>query len=108
MTKELKVLYKDDRITIAQTNVPGEHDVIAGISHCYLSRGILEQLCTKDASGLRNDLYNVNSDFLFSLRHQRISLEQLGWAIAKARINELEQEVGYHIREYNELKARTD
>lgn len=105
MTREL---YKDDKITIYDTKVPDEHEIKAGNLFCYFSRGILRQLSTRNSEGLRQDLENVNRDFLMRLGRQGISLEELGWALSKARINELEQEVQYFVREYNELKTRIE
>jgi len=101
-------LYKDDKITITQAETPDEHNVKVGTLYCYLSRGILRQLSTRDTRGLRQDLSNVNSDFLYGLDQQRIPLEQLGWALSKARISELEQEVQRFAGQYNELKARIE
>ena len=101
-------LYKDSRITITQAETPDEHNVKVETLYCYLSRGILRQLSQRDTRGLRQDLSNVNSDFLYGLDQKRIPLEELGWALAKARMVELDREVQYFIREYNELKAKID
>ena len=101
-------LYDDGKIKITPAQSLEEHDLFVGDLHCYLSRGILKECAGTDSVGLVQRIGAFNSDFLNRLPCRGISLERLGWALAKARISELEDEVGYFIREYNELKTKTD
>jgi len=103
-----KLLYECDGIKIYEENIPDEHKVQVGTHFCHLPSGILKQLSQTDPKGLEQGLETVNPLFLNRLREQGISLEDLDWAISKARMVELDREVQYFVREYNELKAKID
>jgi len=101
---EAKRLYKDKVIGIYSAEAINEHDLIVGDAHCYLARGILRECAETDLKGLEQRLDLVNPFFLHHLFTQKISLEQVGWAISKARITELNREVDYFINQYHEAK----
>ncbi len=97
---ESRLLYEEGNIKIYQAEIPEEHDLIVGDTHCYLPRGILRECAITDKEGLMQRLEAINSIFLNQLiKRGAVSLECLGWAISKARIIELEQEVSYFIPE---------
>ena len=104
----MKDLYNDGKIRITPARTPEEHGLSVGNSYCYLLRGILKEFAETDSAGLAQMLININSDFLSQLLCEGVSMERLGWALAKARIKELDNEVNYFVREYNKLKARID
>ncbi|MEK6859903.1 MAG: hypothetical protein AABX54_03745 [Nanoarchaeota archaeon] len=88
-----KLLYQDPQIKIYQRGSPNEHDIEAGKLYCYFGRGILKELAESDTERLRRSLEVMNPPFLFGLITSTLSLDRLGWAISKARISELEQEI---------------
>jgi len=101
----MKSLYDDDVIRIEQAKTPEEHDLYVGNQHYYLSRGILKECAEVDSEELGTRLWNINSEIISRIQNvEKISLERLGWAFAKARIKELEEEISYFIRESQEAK----
>ena len=85
-------LYDDGTIAISMARDPSEHYLKVGRLGCYLHRGVLKALSEGDSERLRRGLTPRSLDLLYILEEQKLSLESLGWALAKARIKELERE----------------
>lgn len=90
-------LYDDGRIKIFRAEAPDEHNVEVGKNYCYFGRGILKELVRSDSKRLKQNLEAINPLFLGGLQTEGVSLEQLGCAISKARVSELEDEVEFQL-----------
>jgi len=98
-----KILYSGGHITISEAESSQEHNLSVGQIHCYLQRGILEDLANRqNIDSFRASLYNVDSTFLSQLEKSTVpenSIEHLAWAFAKARIKEVENERDYFMEQ---------
>ncbi len=84
-SKKIKINYFRDLID--------EHDLIIGDKHILLQRGVLEELAGTSSEEFKFKLHAINPDFDYSLKELNISYAEVGFAIAQARVNELEEEL---------------
>jgi hypothetical protein len=101
-----RILYQDNFIIISMRDRDlTEHNVSVGDAYCLLQKGVLEDLSKRREIGsFARSLQTVNYDFALKLKEQRFSLENLAWAMAKARMNELERERDYFIGQAREAR----
>lgn len=95
---EGRILYDDGRIKINQADSPDEHEIYVDNSYLFVPRGVMKEWAEADSSRIRQGLVAMGQgDFPPHSESPTIpiSLDKLGWACAKARIRELEEEVGY-------------
>ena len=89
-----KELYSDKKIKVAYfRDLIDEHDLIIGNKHILLQRGVLEELARTSSEEFKFKLHAINPDLNYSLKELNISYAEVGFAIAKARISELEEEL---------------
>lgn len=101
-----RVVYKDERIVISQAESPDEHHLTVdgeNGAYCFLARGILRDFAErKDMGDIKRSFHAMNPNFLYNLEQRGVPLEIVAWSLSKARINELEKEVGYFVEKSRE------
>ncbi|MEK6823854.1 MAG: hypothetical protein AABY06_02350 [Nanoarchaeota archaeon] len=89
-----KELYSDQKIKVTYfRDLIDEHDLIIGDKHILLQRGVLEELARTSSEEFKFKLHAIDPDFNYSLKKLNLSYAEIGFAIAQARVNELEEEL---------------
>ncbi len=90
-----KFLYTDDKIKISYYEPTFDEHVLnlCNNSITLLQRGVLEELARTSREEFKFKLHAIDFDFDYSLKELNISYAEVGFAIAQARVNELEEEL---------------
>lgn len=89
-------LYEDDRIKISRSPVEIDgHDLIIGNNPYpyFLARGILKDWAGMQPEQFKQSLLAYDRRILECLEQAQIPIETIGWALAKAKIRSLEDEL---------------
>ncbi|MCK4650097.1 hypothetical protein KAT36_02590 [Candidatus Pacearchaeota archaeon] len=85
-----KKLHNDGNIRIHKSvNGVDEHDVIIGENHIFLNRGIMSNWATASITEIRLCYFNLRG-IDYETENPFVPIKEFGWALAKARIRELE------------------
>lgn len=93
------IFYSGDNIVVAESPTSmGDYDLFVGKQgdcfHTYLQHGVMEELATvEEASQFSSRLCAVDPVFVNMLSRRDIPVERIAWALARARISYLEEEL---------------
>ena len=95
-------LYEGRKIRIIYQPEADAHHLIIGENLIVLERGILDELSRTSPEGLEMKLDAVNPSSDYILKSEGLTYEAVGWAIAQARLVELEDELNYAYSNLNQ------
>ncbi|MBT6690493.1 hypothetical protein HN903_02170 [archaeon] len=91
-----RILYEDERYMIGVSSMgTDEHNLLVNDSYAFLGRGIFNELARADVRRLESSLRMVGEEVWHEMRKRNISLEELGWVLAKAAIKDKEDYASY-------------
>ena len=97
-------LYKDNLFKISSDQYPDCHHLWIKDHYFYLDRGILNDLSRRDTESLRSGLGAMSAGVVdYVMRQNNLSYDALGWAMARAKMAEMEDEISYHISENQKI-----
>ena len=86
-----RILYEDGRYMIGVSCMESDsHNLLVNDVYAFLDRGIFQELARADTRRLESSLSMVGERILYEMRIKKIPLEELGWALAKAALKDLE------------------
>ena len=85
---ELMLLYRDDRYLIGIYKDGARHNLLVNDAYALLDKGVLDKLARANVGALESTLQQVGKNILEEMREKKIPLEELGWALAKAVIED--------------------
>ncbi len=86
-----QILYEDERYMVGASNRDTDgHEILVGETYAHLGRGILDQMARADTQGLTRILENISPEILFTMGAEGRPVEELGWVLAKAVVQEQE------------------
>ena len=89
-----QILYEDERIKIARSqNEANGHDLYISGEPYFLARGVLDDWAQMVPQTFRASLDAYNPAISKDLCQKQIPTEELGWALAKAKIRSSEDEI---------------
>jgi len=101
-------LYDDGRVRIhVSERFPDEHDVVINDNYIYLSRGIMEEWAGADPNRIASGYLAMRSVH-YEMEHPGVPINEFGWALAKARIVEVQKRSDLFMREARESKDKYD
>ncbi len=84
------ILYNDGKIRIHKSaSGTDEYDVIIGKNYIFLNRGIMSEWANASTTEIRLGYLNLKGTD-YESENSSVPIEEFGWALAKARIRELE------------------
>ena len=85
-----KELYNDGNMRIHKSaHGIDEHDVVIGEKYIFLDRGIMSNWATASVTEIRLCYFNLRG-IDYEVENSSVPVREFGWALAKARIRELE------------------
>ncbi|MBM3228499.1 hypothetical protein FJZ20_01265 [Candidatus Pacearchaeota archaeon] len=94
-----QILYEDERYLIGVASADDSHDLVVNDIYLFLSRGILNEFARSNTRRLKSGLELIGGErILEEMKAKNIPLEELGWVLAKAAINEREDYIDYILK----------